>query len=131
MKLNVQFFFVPLFFMMIAGNVFSQQHMIENRKWELEKFRDSKSGRMTFVDEYHYLEFRDERVFYSIDCNRCSSPYQFVSKDTIQVEGPPMCTRKGCLEKDAFSVTYDGKYKIWRQGIYLYIRTKNGDLVYR
>ncbi|WP_235934169.1 hypothetical protein [Sunxiuqinia indica] len=86
---------------------------------------------MIFVDEYHYLEFREGRVRYSIDCNKCSSPYEFVTKDTILIEGPPMCTRKGCLEKDDFQITFDGQYKIWQQGLYLVIQNDNEIYYYK
>ena len=84
-----------------------------------------------YVEEYHYLEFRDGRVRFAIDCNACSAPYEFVSKDSIRIDGPAMCTKKGCLDRDAIRVVYNGKYKIWQEGVYLVIRTEEGDHFYK
>ncbi|WP_162231184.1 hypothetical protein [Sunxiuqinia dokdonensis] len=97
----------------------------------MDKITNLETKRTQFIDEYHYLEFRDGRLRFAIDCNGCSTPYEFVSKDTVQIDGPAMCTRRGCPERDVIRIEYDGKYKIWRQGMYLVIRTGKDDHFYK
>lgn len=117
--------------LLMCLNGFSQNPLIENRRWVLDKISDPETGKVQYVEEYHYLEFRGGSVSFAIDCNSCSAPYEFVSKDTVQIEGPGMCTRKGCLERDVIRVEYNGKYKIWRKGMYLVVQTENGDHFYK
>ena len=105
--------------------------VIENRIWVLEKFRDTQTKKEVYADEYHYLEFRNGQVGFSIDCNNCSSSYEIISKDSINFLGNNLCTRKGCIEKDAIQVSYSGPYKIWFEGGYLIIRTIAWDHIYK
>ena len=124
-------FFLTFTFFLLTAQVFSQSPLIENRRWVLDKITNLETKRTQFIDEYHYLEFRGGRVRFAIDCNICSQPYAFVSVDTIHIEGPTMTTKKGCLERDVIRIKYDGKYKIWRQGMYLVIRTGKEDHFYK
>lgn len=108
MKTITKFIQITLLSVFFYSTGYARSPVIENRRWVLEKFRDLKIKKEVYVDEYHYLEFRNGYVSFSIDCNNCSSSYEFISKDSINIYGPPGCTRKGCMEKDAIRVSYSG-----------------------
>ncbi len=118
-----------LIFLYAAG--FASPPVIENRRWVLEKFRDPQTRKVLYPEGYHYLEFNNGQVSFSIDCNSCSKTYEFISKDSINIEGPLNCTYKNCIEKDAINLSYSGKYKIWVEGGFLIIRTRAWDHIYK
>lgn len=103
---------------------------IENRRWVLEKIIDLQSGTVVCVEEYHYLEFRNDRIIFSEDCNVCSAPYQFISKNEVSID-ISMCTRKNCINKDAIRVSYIGKYSVWIERDSLIMQSGNWDYVYK
>jgi len=124
----LQIFFLSMFFYSTAD---ARPPIIENRRWVLEKFRDPQTRKVLYPEGYHFLEFSNGQIEFAIDCNNCSRSYEFVSKDSINIFGPQVCTRKNCIEKDAIEVTYSGKYKIWIERGYLIIRTKAWDHIYK
>ncbi|MDP2888507.1 MAG: hypothetical protein Q8P34_06000 [Bacteroidota bacterium] len=124
----IQITLLSVFFYSIG---YARPPAIENRRWILEKFRDPQTKKEVYADEYHYLEFRNGHVSFSIDCNNCSKSYEFISRDSINFSGNELCTRKGCMEKDVIRVSYSGTYKIWIEGGYLIIRTKSWDHIYK
>lgn len=128
LKMTILFTCMSLFFS-ISG--YAHPPVIENRRWVLEKFRDPQSKKEMYADDYHYLEFRNGHVSFSIDCNNCSKSYEFISRDSINFFGNELCTRKGCMEEDVIRVSYSGTYKIWMEGSYLIIRTKAWDHFYK
>lgn len=130
MKLVIQIFLVVTMLVLFEQS-FSQNPFIENKRWVLYKIDKLPAKTTQYVEEYHYLEFRDGRVSFAIDCNSCSAPYEFLSKDTVHIKGPVMCTRRGCLDTDAIRITYNGQYKIQQKGMYLIIRTEYGDHFYK
>ena len=105
--------------------------VISNKEWVLFKIIDLQARKEIFVDEYHFLKFGNGRVSFKIDCNICSDSCEFISRDSIYFRGYPMCTRKGCFDTDKIKIAYSGKYKIWKEGSYLIIRTNEGDHVYK
>lgn len=109
----------------------AQPHEIENRKWILEQIKENETGKIKMVDEYHFLELKDGRLHFLIDCNRCSMPYHFVGGDSISIGGLMNCTRRNCIEKDSIKIDYSGKHKIWLQDGYLVFRTMDREYTYK
>lgn len=131
MKIISKLLHTILMLVFLYSTGFASPPVIENRRWVLEKFRDSQTRKVLYPEEYHYLEFGNGQVGFSVDCNSCSRSYEFISKDSINIYGNELCTRKGCMEKDAIEVIYSGKYRIWIEGGHLIIRTKAWDHIYK
>ncbi|MDP3913871.1 MAG: hypothetical protein Q8R96_09055 [Bacteroidota bacterium] len=131
MKTITKLIQITLLSMFFYSAGYARPPVIENRRWVLEKFRDPQTRKVLYPEEYHFLEFRNGQIEYTIDCNNCSRTYEFISKDSIDIYGPQVCTYKNCIEKDAMNITYSGTYKIWIEGSYLIIRTKAWDHIYK